>query len=115
MPELDVESVQAAELLYQIAERARGEATMWQAPGMRAELDYVAKQIEAAARWAITEKPVYGEAWAHAATLTLRKYTGLRKFIEHALTTPRSVGYIKLECRDGRHMACDTCKCWCHS
>lgn len=115
MPELDVESVEGAELLYQLAERARGEATLWKSPGVRAELDHVARQIDAAARWAITEKPVYGEAWAHAATLTLRKYTGLRKFIEHALTDHKRIGYMTLDCRDGRHMACSSCKCWCHS
>lgn len=111
---VDTDAVKASELLYTIAERMRAERKLWASAPIRLELEDAARQTDMAARHALTQTPLYGESFAHAAELTLRKYVGLRKFIEHC-TRGTGPGYITLDCRDGQHPACGHCGCWCHS
>lgn len=110
---VDTDVVKASELLYTIAEQMRAERRLWSSPMIRLELADAAMQVDLAARQALTQDPLYGESFAHAATLTLRKYVGLRKFIEHC-TTRAPDGYMTLACRDGNHIDCNHCHCWCH-
>lgn len=113
---IDTEAVAAAELLYTIADQFRAEQTLWKSPMIVAELRGHAATVTEAARQTIARQDViYGEAFAHAAGLVLRKYTGLRRFIEHCTVDHKVKGYMTLDCRDGNHMACRTCDCWCHS
>ena len=111
---IDAEAVHEARLLHTIADQFALEKTRWKARTIQAELEEHQEQIEAAARHtAVTGDAVYGEAFAYAATLTLRKYSGLRTFLEH-ITDDTKAGYQTLECRDGQHLACGECCCWCH-
>jgi len=106
------------ETLYTIADNLRGERTLWSNPLVRQDLDQAALMIEHAARAAVGESDVYAEAWAEAGTMFLRMHVAWRRFIVSCTTepstTPPSATYLTLDCRDGRHMACDHCACYCH-
>jgi predicted NACHT family NTPase len=114
MMQADADAIAASRLLGKIAEQYAEEIDKWASPELRGELTAAHSQIEQAERATLTEGALYGESFAHAATLTLRKYIGLRKFVEH-LIDPSKAGYIALDCRDGNHLDCNHCTCWCHS
>jgi hypothetical protein len=110
---IDSDVFKVSSLLEVIADQYTDEAGHWASDEVSYEILEQRDLVRAAARHTLTQGVDYGESFAHAARLQLSKYIGLRKFIEHCVrgTGP---GYITLDCRDGRHLGCDTCGCWCH-
>jgi hypothetical protein len=69
--------------LYDLADEVRAERELWRVRRIRVELDHIARQLEEAARAAITASDVWADAWAEAGVITLRRYIAQRKLIEH--------------------------------
>lgn len=112
---LETETLSSSRHLYQLADRMRAEAENWKPAQIKAELGAAANQIDSAARASLHEGPDYGDSWAYAGELTLRKYIGMRKFIQHCIDPEANPdGYITDACRDSEHLRCDKCGCWCH-
>lgn len=111
MVDSDVYAV--SRLLDLIADQYTDEAKRWASDQVSYEILAQRELVRASARETLTQGVDYGESFAYSAKLQLSKYVGLRKFIEHCVrgTGP---GYITLDCRDGRHMDCTECGCWCH-
>lgn len=112
-PLVDSDVYAVSRLLDLIADQYTEEAKKWASDQITYEIFGQRELVRAAARETLTQGVHYGEAFAYSARLQLSKYIGLRKFIEHCVrgTGP---GYIALDCRDGRHMGCTECGCWCH-
>lgn len=110
---IDSDVYKVSGLLDVIGDQYTEEAKRWASDQVSYEILAQRDQVRAAARETLTKGVDYGEAFAYSAKLQLSKYVGLRKFIEHCVrgTGP---GYITLDCRDGRHLGCGECGCWCH-
>lgn len=110
---IDSDVYRVSGLLSTIADQYTAEAAKWASDQISYEILAQRELVQAAARETLTQGVDYGEAFAYSARLQLTKYIGLRKFIEHCIrgTGP---GYVTLDCRDGRHMGCGECGCWCH-
>jgi methyltransferase-like protein len=80
---MDAEHLKNAMRLYELADEARTERAKWKNTTVRSELAWISVQLERAARLALTEDEVYGDAWAEAGSLQLMKYRGLRQFREN--------------------------------
>lgn len=69
--------------LYQLAEEARIERHQWRDRHIREELAWVAAQLSEAARLSLTADENWADAWAEAGVITIRKYAGMRRLIDH--------------------------------
>ena len=80
---ITADQIKNARRLNDLADEARHELHLWTDSTVRSELMHIARQLDEAGRRAITSSDIYGDAWCEAGTLTLRKYIGARKMIEH--------------------------------
>lgn len=116
MSTLITESIQDAEQLYRLVDDIRDEAMCWRDKHIRRALHRAAAQLEAAARAALHQPPIFAEAWQEAATRYLAAHVLHRRFLETlsplGVRTRRPV--VTLDCRDGVHGACAVCDCPCH-
>lgn len=77
------EQRKASRRLLELAQEALDERQHWTNVTIRSELLWIHRQLTSAAHMALASSETYGDAWAEAGTLTIRKYIGLRKMIEH--------------------------------
>lgn len=77
------EQLSGARRLFDLAEDAAAERAHWTRSPIRHELDWIAKQLHEAGRIALTSSDIWADAWAEAGVITIRKYIGMRKLIEH--------------------------------
>lgn len=80
---ITADQLAGSDRLFALADEARQERKHWRESGVRHELDWIAKQLDEAGRMALTASNIWADSWAEAGVLTIRKYTGLRKLIEH--------------------------------
>lgn len=83
---LTAEQVKNSRRLADIAQEALTERGYWQNVTIRSELLWIYRQLTEASRLALTSSETYGDSWAEAGTMTLRRYVALRKMIEHVET-----------------------------
>lgn len=79
---------------------------------MAMRLNSMALQFDAARTRLVQDGPEYlstAHAFVDAGRVAIANY---RLLIERRKYRP--FGYRTLDCRDGQHMACDTCDCQCH-
>lgn len=69
--------------LYDLADAALTEREQWKNPVIRYELDGIRRDLETAARHALTIDEDISDAWAEAAVILLNRYTALRKLREN--------------------------------
>lgn len=106
---LDTERVSATRQLLALADDARAERKLWKDRQSRNDLAHIARQLERAARASLHHDVHYADAWLEAGRSTLRRFINHRRFINSLAGT--YTPYVTLDCRDGRHSACETCAC----